>query len=100
MSLIQGSTISRQMKSGKIQETILRWISKTIRATDDVRRYVFDDLGQSVPDEEITAALLGLHATGYLTSYIYDSQTGEYALVNSPAEYSIDVLYWLARQVT
>jgi hypothetical protein len=35
-----------------------------------------------------------------LTSYIYDSQTGEYALVNSPAEYSIDVLYWLARQVT
>jgi hypothetical protein len=84
------------MKLNEIQNTILQWLSKNIEATDRIRRSVLDELDRPVSDVEISAALLGLHAVGYLKSYVYDHQTDEYVVIISPDEYSMDALYWLA----
>lgn len=67
-------------------------------ATKEIRRHVFDDLDQLVSDEAFYAGLFSLHSTGFVTSYIYDNQSENYALIISPDEYSIDALYWLAMQ--
>lgn len=79
-----------------MQKTILRWVSKNHKATREIKKNVFDELGRLVSDEAFHAALLGLHTTGFVTSYIYDNQSQKYALISSPDEYSIDALYWLA----
>lgn len=86
------------MNLNDIQKTILKWVAKKHAATKEIRRHVFDDLDQLVSDEAFYAALFSLHSTGFVTSYIYDNQSENYALIISPDEYSIDALYWLAMQ--
>lgn len=87
-----------EMETNKIQESILKWISKHHKATEDIRQKVCDDLGQSVSNKSFSSVLLGLHSAGVVTSHIFDYQSENYAQITSPEEYSIDVLYWLAAQ--
>lgn len=86
------------MNLNEIQKTILKSITEKFAATKEIRRHVFDDLEQTVSDEAFYTALFCLHSTGFVASYIYDNQSKDYALINSPDEYSIDALHWLAVQ--
>lgn len=86
------------MELNEIQKTILKWITDNYEATEKVRQNVCDDLGRSLSDESFSIALLGLHTKRFVTSHIYDNQTGGYASITSPDEYSLDVLYWLATE--
>ena len=81
-----------------IQNSILKWATKKHVATNEIRRHVFDDFDPLVSDEAFYTALLTLHSAGFVTSYIYDNQSNNYALISSPDEYSIDALYWRAMQ--
>jgi len=81
-----------------MQKTILKWISKNHKTTGEIRKRLSDDLGRSVSEEAFYTALLGLHSAGLVSSYIHDNQSGKYALISSPDEYSIDALHWLALQ--
>ena len=84
------------MKLDAIQQSVLKWISENHKATREIRKYLFDELDQSVSEETFYSALLGLHSAGFVTSHIYDNQSEKYALISSPDEYSFDALYWLA----
>ena len=87
-----------KMETNRIQKSILKWISKYHKATEEIRQNVCDDLGQSVSNKAFSTALLGLHSAGFVTSHIFDNQSENYAQITSPDEYSIGVLYWLAIQ--
>ena len=86
------------MELNEIQKTILKWITDNYEATEKIRQNVCDDLGRALSDESFSTALLGLHSTRFVTSYIYDNQSEIYASITSPDEYSLDVLYWLATE--
>jgi hypothetical protein len=86
------------MNLDEIEKTILRWISTNYKATSEIRKHLLDDLDLSVPEDVLYAALLGLHSTGFVTSYIYDNQSRDYAIISTPHEYSIEALHWLARE--
>ena len=83
------------MEPNRIQRSILKWVSKCYKATDEIRKNAYEDLGQSVSNKAFYTALLGLHSAGFVTSHIFDNQSGSYAQITSPDEYSIGVLYWL-----
>ena len=86
------------METNRIQKSILKWVSKYHKATEEIRQNVYDDLGQPVSNKEFSTALLGLHSAGFVTSHIFDNQSENYAQITSPDEYNIAVLYWLATQ--
>ncbi len=82
------------MEAGKIQSSILKWVSDNYMATGEVRQNVCDDLGRAISDEAFYGALFGLFFTSLVTSHIYDSQNAAFASIPSPDEYNPDVLYW------
>jgi len=86
------------MELNGIQKSILKWITDNYEATEIIRQNVCDDLGRAISGESFSTALLGLHSTRFVTSYIYDNQNEEYASITSPDENNLDVLYWLATE--
>ena len=84
------------MEPNEIQKSILKWITVNYESTKIIRQNVCDDLGRAISDESFSSALLGLHSTGFVTSYIYDNQTEEYISLTEPDEHILDVVYWLA----
>jgi hypothetical protein len=95
---ILGAMWSHNMELNEIQKTILKWITDNYAATNKIRRNVCDDLGRAISNESFSSALLGLHSARYVTSHIYDNQTGSYVSIISPDDYHLDALHWHATE--
>ena len=86
------------MELNEIQKSILKWITVNYESTNTIRQNVCDDLGRAISEESFSSALLGLHSTRFVTSYIYDNQTGKYIHLNEPDEHILNVMHWLATE--
>ena len=68
--------------------------SNDYESTNTIRQRVCDEFGQDVSDKILSGVLIELQSKGDVASYIYDTQSGRFALIISPEEYSTDALCW------
>ena len=84
-----------RMELNKIHKAILKWASHNHKPAKAVSQSVCYGIGHTVTDDEFSTALLELHSNGLITPYTYDQFGAVYTLIDSPKDYSMDMLYWL-----